>query len=217
MAGKIEAVLFDLDGTLVDSEAQYTRLWSSVALRWAPQFPHLAEEIKGTTLTQILERYFPDPQLSRQVVQAVEEFEEHMDFPLFPGAENFVNDLRSHGILTAIVTSSDRKKMEKFRCNQPHFGTLFDRILTSEDFLASKPSPDPYLKAAASLGCDIRHCVVVEDALTGLESGMRSGAFTLGVATTNPRSAIESRCHHVLDSLEGLTYDALRTIMKQHL
>ncbi|MDE5980589.1 MAG: HAD family phosphatase [Bacteroidaceae bacterium] len=209
MITQLKAVLFDLDGTLVDSEGQYTRMWSEVGRRWAPQVPTLAQDIKGTTMVQILQRYFPDADVQRQVVESIGEMESRMDFTLFPGAVDFVLDLRRNGLLTAVVTSSDTGKMQKFCQAHPRFGTLFDRILTSEDFHASKPAPDPYLRAAAALGVGIRQCVVVEDAFTGLESGMRSGAFTLGLATTNPREQIKNRCHHVWDSLEGQTFDTL--------
>lgn len=209
MMMRLKAVLFDLDGTLLDSEGQYTRMWNEVGHRWVPQIPTFAQDIKGTTMVQILQRYFPDAEVRSRVVATIEEMESRMDFTLFPGAVDFVRDLRRNGLLTAVVTSSDTGKMQKFCQAQPRFGTLFDRILTSEDFHASKPDPDPYLKAAAALGVDIHECVVVEDALTGLESGMRSGAFTLGLATTNPREVIVGRCHHVWDNLEGRTFDAL--------
>ncbi len=214
---EIKAALFDLDGTLVDSEGQYTRLWTQNGLRWAPQYPHLAQDIKGTTLVQILNTYFPDPEVQKQVIRACEEFESQMDFTPYPGAVDFVKSLRQHGVRTAIVTSSDRSKMEKFRRNQPSFGTLFDCILTSEDFVASKPDPDPYLKAAAALGCDIRDCVVLEDAFSGLESGMRSGALTIGLATTNSPEAIEGLCHCVWEGFEGKTFESLQHLAAENL
>ncbi len=211
---ELKAVLFDLDGTLVDSESQYTQLWTQNGLRWAPQFPNLAKDIKGTTLVQILDTYFPDPEVQRQVIEACKEFEAQMDFPPYPGVVDFVQDLRRNGVKTAIVTSSDQSKMEKFRANQPAFGSMFDRILTSEDFVASKPDPDPYLKAAAALECAIEDCVVFEDALTGLESGMRSGAFTIGLPTTNPSEVVERLCHRMWMSFEGKTFDSLLDELK---
>ena len=64
--------------------------------------------------------------------------------------------LKKEGIKTAIVTSSGRVKLQSFQAAYPEFVSMFDRILTAEDFSASKPDPDCYLKAAAALGCGSR-------------------------------------------------------------
>ena len=88
----------------------------------------------------------------------------------------------------------------------PHFPHLFDRILTAEDFAASKPNPDCYLKAAETLGCQPMECVVFEDASSGLDAGMAAGIFTFGMATSNAADAIRSRCSYVLDGFEDLDY-----------
>ena len=64
--GKFKAALFDFDGTLVDTEDQYTVIWGQIARRFRPDIPRLEYIIKGTTLKQIMERYFPDPKVQEE-------------------------------------------------------------------------------------------------------------------------------------------------------
>lgn len=209
MKSTLRAALFDLDGTLIETEAQYTRFWQEAGRRYRPDVPDLAQRIKGTTLTQILDTYFPSPKVRRELRQALDQWEASMSYNLYPGAEAFLLDLRANGIRTALVTSSDRKKMSLVYRKTPALRSLFDCILTSEDFTASKPAPDCYLQAAQRLGCPKSECVVFEDALTGLQAGTSAGIFTIGMTTTNPQSLIAPLCHHTLTTFEGFTYHRL--------
>ena len=181
----LKAALFDLDGTLIDTEGQYTRFWDGIAKQYCPDIPDFANTIKGTTLVQIFKNYFPDKQIQDEIARKLDEFEASMDFTPYPGVLDFILDLKKEGIKTAIATSSNRPKFSHLKSRCPEFVALFDRILTAEDFSASKPDPDCYLKAAAALGCNIDECAVFEDAFTGLQAGMASGMLTVGLTTTN--------------------------------
>ena len=88
-----------------------------------------------------------------------------MTFDYITGFVSFLNDLREHSIKTAVVTSSNISKMQSVYRQHPEFKSLFDAILTSEDFEYSKPHPDCYLKAAARFGVDSASCVVFEDSI----------------------------------------------------
>lgn len=205
MTHPLKAALFDLDGTLIDSEGQYTEFWGSMGRKYLPQIPTFADDIKGTTLTQIFDRYFPDLALRDTITAQLDAWEAHMEYPLVAGAEAFVRDLKSQGVRCAIVTSSNDKKMRSFYAAQPQFAALFDHVLTAEHFTASKPAPDCYLQAAQVCQAPTDACIVFEDAFNGLEAGRRSGIMTVGLATTNSREAIAPFCHYVLDNFEGLT------------
>lgn len=210
---QFKAALFDLDGTLVETESQYTVYWGSVARKYRPDVPNLEYIIKGTTLVQIYDRYFPHKEWQEDITKGLDEFEAQMHFPLIPGALEFVKDLKRNGVKMAIVTSSNQKKMESVMKKMPEFMSLFDRILTSEDFSASKPNPDCYLKGAEVFGCQKSECIVFEDAYSGLQAGMSSGIFTIGVATYNSRKDIKDKCHHVIDNFEGLDYDKMKVLL----
>jgi len=209
----LKTALFDLDGTLFDTEGQYTAFWSGIGSAYLPDIPDFAQRIKGTTLKQMFERYFPDSQVQSEVQVQLNEFEKNMLYIWYPGALDFIADLRRHGVKCAIVTSSNKKKMDSVASIMPEFSTYFDRIFTSEDFAASKPDPDCYIRSAAAMNTPQSECVIFEDALTGLAAGMASGIFTFGLPTTNPRSVISDKCHYVLDGFEGLTYEKLIAIL----
>ena len=209
----LKVALFDLDGTLIDTEDQYTVLWGNICRKFRPDIPRLEFLIKGSTLVQIFERYFTDPKDQKEIEEMLDRYEAEMDYSFYPGALDFIADIKKHGVKCAIVTSSNQKKMGFVRKAIPNFDDLFDRVLTSEDFSASKPAPDCYLLGAKVFDCDKSECVVFEDAFTGLQAGMSSGIFTFGITTCNPREAIQDKCNYVLDSYEGLTFEKINEIL----
>lgn len=209
----IKAALFDLDGTLIDTEDQYTVIWGKICRKYRPDIPQLEYLIKGTTLVQIFERYFPNKEDQVEIDQFLDKSEAEMDYSFYPGALAFIEDLKENGVKCAIVTSSNQKKMASVRKAIVNFDDLFDRVLTSEDFSASKPAPDCYLLGAKVFGCEKDECAVFEDAFTGLQAGMSSGIFTFGITTCNSREAIADKCNYVIDSFEGLTYKKVNEII----
>lgn len=214
---ELKACLFDLDGTLINTEPQYSRVWKAIGERYLTNQPTFHLDIKGTTLVQILGRYFPDPALQQRISDELDAFEANdMVFEFFPGAVDFVQALRAHGVKTAIVTSSNRTKMSVVLRKLPECRTLFDAVLTSEDFRASKPDPDCFLAAAHRLRTPLPQCAVFEDAFTGLEAGMRSGMLTIGMATSNPEERIRDRCHAVARGFREISYEWVAKQLNNH-
>ena len=181
--------------------------------KFCPDIADFAYRIKGATLENILTTYIPET-CWEKVTKGINDFEKTMVFPLVKGAEDFVRDLRSHGVQCFIVTSSAHTKMQILVEREPEFLSLFDRILTADDFKVSKPDPHCYIFAAEVAGAKRDECIVFEDAFTGLEAGMRSGIFTIGLATGNTREAIEDKCNFVIDNFDGLDYNELMKIWK---
>lgn len=199
-----KAALFDLDGVLIDSETLYTQFWQRVGETYALPSPTFASDIKGTTLTDILETYFADPDTRRGVDRMLHEFENEIIYPVFPGALEFVDELRRRGIRTAIVTSSDEKKMNFLFGQHPDFASHFDAIVTACDVTHSKPHPEPYLTGAAKVKVAPEYCIVFEDSFQGLESGRRAGAKVVGISTTNPAEKVAAHCDIEAPSLASL-------------
>ena len=183
--------LFDLDGVILDTEGSYTAFWDDYGSR------HFSEKdfgvkIKGQTLVKILGDYFPEENERKAITEAINDFERNMSYPFVPGVENYIKSLKSNGIRTAVVTSSNLLKMENvYRCH-PGFREMFDIILTSEDFSESKPSPYCYLKAMRLFGAGPEDCVVFEDSLAGLQAARASGAFVTALTTTNPEEVVRN-------------------------
>ena len=187
-----KAALFDLDGVVFDTEPQYTVFWGSQCRLYHPEHPGLEHEIKGSTLDQIFDRWWAGPlEAEREAVtQRLNDFEAQMHYDYIEGLQDFLADLRRKGVKTAIVTSSNRQKMDSVYCSRPELPLIFDAILTSEDFSESKPSPQCYLRAAERLETAPKDCVVFEDSFNGLRSGRSAGMYVVGLATTNSREAI---------------------------
>ena len=183
--------LFDLDGVILDTEGSYTAFWDDYGSR------HFSEKdfglkIKGQTLVKILDDYFPEENERKSITDTINDFERNMSYPFVPGVENYIKSLKSNGIRTAVVTSSNLLKMENvYRCH-PGFREMFDMILTSEDFSESKPSPYCYLKAMRLFGAGPEDCVVFEDSLAGLQAARASGAFVTALTTTNPEEVVRN-------------------------
>ena len=129
-----KAALFDLDGTLFDTEGQYSIFWGKTCRRFRPDIDRLEYKIKGMTLVQIYDKYFPDPKVQAIITEGLNEWEMQMRYNWIAGAEDFVMDCKRHGVKCAIVTSSNQMKMKAVAAQLPHFDALFDRVLTSEDF-----------------------------------------------------------------------------------
>ena len=209
---QLKAALFDLDGVVFDTEPQYTVFWGEMCRRYHPEHPGLEHEIKGSTLDQIYNCWWSGAlEKERETVtRLLNDFEARMDYTYIRGLETFIADLHRHGVKTAVVTSSNKPKMESVYRARPEFRTLFDAILTSEDFSESKPSPDCYLRGAARLGVETDACVVLEDSFNGLKSGRAAGMFVIGLATTNSREAIAPLSDVQIDDYEGLTYEKVK-------
>ena len=202
----MKAALFDLDGVVFDTEPQYSVFWGEQCRLYHPEHPGLENEIKGSTLDQIFDMAWTGPlEAERErVVERLNAFEAQMRLDYVPGFLPFVADLRRHGVKTAVVTSSNRPKMKAVYESHPEFKTLFDAILTSEDFERSKPDPDCYLKAAERFGVTPKDCVVFEDSFNGLKSGRAAGMHVVGLATTNPAEAIRPLCDEVISDYINL-------------
>lgn len=212
---RLRVALFDLDGTLIDTESQYSLFWGAMARRYRPDVPQLEYLIKGTTLSNIYTTYFTDPKWQEEITRELITWESQMRYTFFPGVVSFLEDLKRHGVRCVIVTSSDQTKLANVRRQIPSFDSFFDKILTAEDFTASKPAPDCYLLGASVFEADVDECVVFEDAYTGLQAGMSSGIFTIGLPTGLTADAIADKCNYVLDSFEDITYERLVAIMQQ--
>jgi len=195
-----------------DTEPQYSVFWGTQCRLYHPEHPGLENEIKGQTLTQIYDRWWSGPLAKERdtLTRRLDEFEAQMSFDYIEGFTEFIADLRSHGVKTAVVTSSNQQKMGSVYRSHPEFTALFDAILTSEDFAESKPSPDCYLRAAARFGATPEDCVVFEDSVNGLRSGRAAGMFVVGLVTTNSLEIVAPLSDIQAADYTGLTTEELQ-------
>lgn len=205
--------LFDFDGVIMDTEPQYTLFWDKAGLEYFG-VEGFAATIKGQTLVQIFERHLPGRyEDQKELTARIDELERNMVFDYVPGALEFITSLKKAGVPMAIVTSSNKVKMQQVFNSHPELLDLMDAILTSEDFARSKPAPDCFLKGMEVLGAKPEDTVVFEDSFHGITAGRASGAHVVGLATTNTREAIAPRCNAVIDDFRGLKLESLRQML----
>ena len=101
------------------------------------------------------------------------------DLELIPNALELINECRNSGLKIGLVTASGSQLMNSVLKRLPR--ELFDVVVSGDDVRNSKPAPDPYLLAAEKIGVEINHCLVIEDSITGVTSGLSSGAQVIGI------------------------------------
>lgn len=211
---KVTVALFDFDGVVMDTETQYSVFWHKAGVEYLGM-DDLEIRIKGQTMTYIYDTFFPGMAEERkEITTALNHFERNMTYEYIPGVLDFIADLHSHGMKTAVVTSSSKQKMATVYHVHSEVKTFFDKILTAEMFSRSKPAPDCFLLGMELFGTTPENTYVFEDSFNGLKAGMASGAVVIGLATTNSRESIAPFCHESLDDFVGFSYDKMLQVHK---
>lgn len=198
--------LFDLDGVLIDSETQYTRIWNEINDCFPTGVSDFAYRIKGTTLESILANYF-SPDVRNEVINMLYARENAMQYEYCNGAESILSELGRRKIKKAIVTSSKKDKMSHLLQQHPEIELNVDTIIDADSVTKSKPDPQGYLLGAGRIGVPPEYCVVVEDSLQGIQAGKAAECYVVGLTGTFGRKALEGEADILLDSLEELDVD----------
>lgn len=197
-----QAILFDLDGVLIDSEDLYTAFWDKTEKLYPTGIPDFAHAIKGTNLPSIMQLFKPEER--DDIMARILAFDSQLTYPIFPGAEELLTNLRTAGIPAALVTSSNPEKMEQLFRQYPRFKDHFAAIVNGSMVTRGKPDPEGYLLAASLLGKDPRQCIVIEDSLQGIHAGRAAGAQVWALSTTLPPHAIRDHAHALFPDIAAV-------------
>ena len=173
----IRGVLFDMDGTIVDSGPATERTWK----QWAERMGvgDRLEILHGQPAIETVRALFPEATADELAVlcadQTVAEREDLDGVVARPGAQELFAFLESHDIPWAVVTSAD---LLLAQARLGAAGITPPILVTCDDITHGKPHPEPFLLGATRIGVDIVECVVVEDAPAGVQAGVASGAVT---------------------------------------
>lgn len=209
------AVLWDMDGTLVDSE----EYWLSSEQNLAQQFNGSWNAQDGLDLigmslydsTKVMKAKMgidlePDEIINRLTDDVVAQLE--VSIPWRPGAQKLLRELKKRGVKTALVTMS-MKRMAESVANQIPF-KAFDVIVAGDMVTHGKPHPEPYLLASQLLGVKPEDCVAFEDSNTGLTSAEAAGTKAIGVTNIVPIPEKPGRI--IWPTLEGVRLRDLRKL-----
>ena len=216
-APELAAVLFDMDGTIVDTEpywiaAEYA-LVAEFGGTWTDEDAH---HLVGSDLLAAA-AYIrakggvdlePPEIVERMLARVIADVQRHTTWQ--PGAQELLSSLVADGVPCALVTMSWTSLADAVASQLPP-GT-FTTVVTGDAVTHGKPHPEPYLLAAKRLGVDPAHCVAVEDSPTGVASAEAAGCVTLAVphvASVEPGPG-----RTVVPSLDGLTVQSLRELVR---
>ena len=192
-ARSLEAVLFDMDGTLVDTEGRWGEALSALARGLGGEISEPAREATvGTSMATALGILYADLGVQRTERQMLEDSLWVQDTvavllagPLDwrPGARELLTSVRSAGVAAALVTTTPRRLAAGLlrRIGEELGLPAFDVTVCGDEVPANKPDPAPYRQAMDALGADPTGCVAIEDSRVGVTSALAAGAAVLGV------------------------------------
>ena len=210
------AVLFDMDGTLIDSEPLWLQAEHRVMDRLGGTWSDADQEaMLGGPLERAVDYMiakagggFEPDAVMELLLDIMEELLRTTPLVWQPGARELLTDARVQGVPTALVSASWARLIDAVsdRIEADIGQRAFDLVVAGDDVKQSKPHPEPYLTAATSLGSDVAHCLVLEDSTPGIASGLAAGCRVVAI----PRVAVVVTGEaFVVSSLEGWTVESL--------
>jgi HAD superfamily hydrolase (TIGR01509 family) len=215
----LAAIVFDLDGVIVDSEELWDEVRENLARerggRWSEQ---AQADMMGMSSTE-WSRYMHDviglpeepEEISREVVERMlERYAEGL--PLIDGAVAAVEKLAGNGPL-AVASSSNRRLIDRV-LEVSGLAPYFEVTVSSEEVARGKPAPDVYLEAARRLGVEPTRCVAVEDSASGIRSAHAAGMHDVAIPNRAfpPAADVLAQADVVLDSIEALGPRTIREV-----
>lgn len=196
-----DAVIFDLDGTLIDTESVAlvagTEAFASLDTKVTPDFMHQLVGVDLPTSAKIIRSHHPDLDIDLLNARWRVGFDSRIatDMPLKPGVMALLAQL---AVPVAICTSTGRDGA-RYKLGLAGLGTHFAHVITVDDVTHAKPHPEPYLLTAARLGVNPARCVVFEDSEVGSEAAHRAGCTVVQVPDFIPSTG--RFAHHVAPTL----------------
>ncbi len=203
-------LIFDMDGVLVDTGEHHKRSWFALAERegW-----RITEEqfwqtfgMQNPQIIPLLANRSYTPEQMRELGEWKEERCRELiagGLGLLPGVKRLIEGSRRAGFRVAVGSSGPRANVEMI-VRATGIASLFDALITGDDVSRGKPAPDTFLKAAEKLGLAASRCVVVEDAVQGVDAGKAAGMKVIAVTNTRTREDLR-QADRVVDSLEEIS------------
>lgn len=185
---RCSALLFDLDGVLIDSTPAVARVWSGWAAERGLDPETVVRMAHGRPSRTTIRELLPNADIDHEDREVERREMEDLDgVVLLPGARHLLGSLPPDRWTIATSCTRPLAEVRLRAAGLPIPNTM----VTSSDVKIGKPDPEPYVKAAAKLGFSARDCVVIEDAPAGVRAGKSAGARVIAFVTTMPRPELE--------------------------
>jgi beta-phosphoglucomutase family hydrolase len=212
-----QAVLWDLDGVVVDTGRFHFQAWSEVMPAYGIPFSYeFFRDTFGMNNTGILKLLLGDTLSPELIAEISDKKEEHFRAAVhgrvqpLPGVLDWLRRLKEAGFVQAIASSAPQENIDTV-VEALGLRPRFDAIQSGVD-LPGKPEPDLFLTVARLLGVPPKQCIVVEDAVAGIEAARRAGMRSIAVTTTNPAQALRA-ADVVVERLDALPPDAFQRLL----
>jgi sugar-phosphatase len=198
------ALLVDIDGTLIDSEAAVNRVWSAFAVRHGLDPAAVTKIAQGRPSRETIRALLHDPPQLDAIAERfdADEVADVEGVVAYPGAHALLaGDARPLAIVTSCTTALARARLRAAGLPTP------DVLVTADEITNGKPDPEPFLLGAERLAVDPADCVVLEDAPAGITAGRAAGARVIALRTTHADADLAG-ADAVADSLQALLASA---------
>lgn len=212
--------IFDMDGTLFDTEKIYRQVWLDVAEEFGEEKNlELPTAMSGTSLGEdtlrILKRFYPNVDAEAYIARVQEEVRicSEKNLELMTGVIEILNFFKSSGVKMAIASASPVKVVEK-NLSRSNLREYFVALVGGDKVARGKPAPDIFLRAAEELNLPASDCYIFEDSFNGIRAANASGGVTIMIPdTVQPTEEIKSLCAAIFPNLN----EARKAIMEGRL
>lgn len=216
-ATDLKAVIFDLDGVIVDTVPLHFKAWKKMFSEYGKDFTFqdYKEKVDGIPRIDGVKAILP--QLSQKELEEAAtkkqhyflEFLEKEGVKVYESTLNLIKNLRKEGIKIAVISSS---KNCLYILKRANIDDLFDVIITGNDVKRGKPHPDIFLLAVKRLNVDPKQCVVFEDAVLGVEAAKKAGIKCVGIDRYNNPERLKD-ANLVIDDARKINVEQLRWLI----
>lgn len=211
----ISAVIFDLDGTVLDNEDEYGKAFNkvlkSLGVGSGTDYPQVGSIGVHENWPILLEKYkIKTNKTVEELARATQDayLEQIAQITLKPGIEKFIKNLKESGIQTALATSNNRFIVQE-DFDRLKLDNYFDCVVTAEEVNNKKPEPDLFLKAAEKLSLEPSGCLVIEDAPAGVKAAHHAGMKVIGLARDDKTEDELSEADLIVRTYSEITPEAL--------
>lgn len=213
-AKTIEAVIFDMDGTLIDSTYADFLAWQKLFLCYEKSFTYQEYmPLLGIKSFEVVKEYLPvknDDEIRDTLAKKLVFFRDVINtqgIKPIPFAEDFLKELKQLNVTIALATSSRRAKMEMVM-EKVGLGSYFEVIVTGSEVPNGKPAPDIFLRTAEKISVEPAHCLVFEDAVMGVAAAKKAGMRCVALST--PKTVpLLFEADMLIKTFEGLKFSKI--------
>ncbi len=213
----IDTVIFDMDGVIINSVNIHFDIWREVAKKYDVQisddFINKTNGMNTPEIASFLIKEFnlnADPHDISVAKRKLSGEKLKEGVPLFEGVKETISTLKKLGFKIGLATMTPRNHVE-YALGRNLFDLEFDAVVTDDDVERPKPEPDVFLKCAQYLDSSPENCVVIEDALNGVEAARKAGMYAIAVTTTTTRDNFHN-AHAIIQKTSELTNDLIKAL-----